>query len=65
MVGNVIVECELFLSLIFEFLRPQKIMKFIHGDHFEYQQNIEKITCTSPYREECDSKIWIITDFKF
>ena len=36
MVGNVIVECELLLS-IFQFLRPQKNMKFIHGDKFEFQ----------------------------
>ena len=37
MVGNVIVKCELFLSLIFQFLCPAKIMKFIHGGHFEFQ----------------------------
>ena len=36
MVGNVIVKCELFPTLIFEFLRPQKIMKVIHGGHFEF-----------------------------
>ena len=57
MVGNVIVQCELLLILIFRFLRPQKNMKFIPGGHFEFQWNIKKITCTSPYRGECDSKI--------
>ena len=40
-------------------------MKFIHGGHFEFQWNLKKITCTSPYREKCDSKIWIISFFKF
>ena len=34
MVGNVIVKCELFLTAIFEFLQPEKIMKIIHGGHF-------------------------------
>ena len=37
MVGNVIVKCELFLTSIFEFFRPQKIMQFIQGGHFEFQ----------------------------
>ena len=37
MVGNVIVQCELLLTSIFQFLRPQTIMKFIHGGHFEFQ----------------------------
>ena len=37
MVGNVIVQCELLLISIFQFLRPQKDMKVIHGDHFEFQ----------------------------
>ena len=37
MVGNVIVKFELFLTLILEFLRPQKIIKLIHGGHFEFQ----------------------------
>ena len=36
MVGNVIVQCELLLISIFQFLRPQKNM-FIHGGHFEFQ----------------------------
>ena len=35
MVGNVIVQCELLLISIFQFLRPQENMKFIHGGHFE------------------------------
>ena len=51
MVGDVIVKFELFLTPIFEFLR------FIHGGHFEFQVNLEKITCTFPYRGECNSKI--------
>ena len=42
MVGNVIVKCELFLTLIFELLRPQKIMKLIRNGHFEFQQNLKK-----------------------
>ena len=37
MVGNVIVQCELLLISIFQFLRPQKNMKFIPGGHFEFQ----------------------------
>ena len=37
MVGNVIVQCELLLISIFQFLRPQENMKFIHGGHFEFQ----------------------------
>ena len=37
MVGNVIVQCELLLISIFQFLRPQKNIKFIHGGHFEFQ----------------------------
>ena len=37
MVGNVIVRCELLLIAIFQFLRPQENMKFIHGGHFEFQ----------------------------
>ena len=37
MVGNVIVQCELLLISIFQFLRQQKNMKFIHGGHFEFQ----------------------------
>ena len=39
MVGNVIVQCELLLISIFQFLRPQENMKFINGGHFEFQQN--------------------------
>ena len=37
MVGDVIVQCELLLISIFQFLRPQENMKFIHGGHFEFQ----------------------------
>ena len=37
MVGNVIVQCELLLISIFQFLRPQENKKFIHGGHFEFQ----------------------------
>ena len=37
MVGNVIVQCELSPILIFQFLRPQENMKFIHGGQFEFQ----------------------------
>ena len=37
MVGNVIVQCESLLILIFQFLRPQTNMKFIHGGHIEFQ----------------------------
>ena len=42
MVGNVIVQCELLLISIFQFLRPQENMKFNHGGHFEFQQNLKK-----------------------
>ena len=37
MVGNVIVKCDFFLISIFDFLRPEKNMKLIHGGHFELQ----------------------------
>ena len=37
MVDNVIVQCELLLTSIFQFLCPQKNRKFIHGGHFEFQ----------------------------
>ena len=37
MVGNVIVQCEVLLISIFQFLRQQQNMKFIHGGHFEFQ----------------------------
>ena len=37
MMSNVIVQWELLLTSIFQFLRPQKNMKFIHGGHFEFQ----------------------------
>ena len=37
MVGNVIVQCELLLILIVQFMLSQKNMKFIHGGHFEFQ----------------------------
>ena len=57
MLGNVIVQCELLVISIFQLLRPQKNMKYIHGGHFEFHLNPKKITCTSPYRGECDSKI--------
>ena len=30
------ITCTLFLTSIFEFLRLQKIMKFMHGGHFEF-----------------------------
>ena len=36
MVGIVIVKFALFLTLIFKFLCQQKIIKFIHGGHFEF-----------------------------
>ena len=50
------ITCTLFLTSIFEFLRQQKNMKFMHGRHFEFPYNLEKIPCTSPYRGECDGK---------
>ena len=42
MEGNVIVQCELLLIAIFQFLRLQENMKFIHGGHFKFQQNLKK-----------------------
>ena len=33
---------------------PTKKFKFIRGGHFEFQQNLENITCTSPYCGECE-----------
>ena len=42
MVGNVIVQCELLLISIFQFLRIQKNMKFIHGGHFEFSKILKK-----------------------
>ena len=40
MAGNVIVQCELLLTTIFQLLCPQKNKKFIHGGHFEIQENL-------------------------
>ena len=37
MVGNVNYNVDLLLISIFQFLRPQKNMKFTHGVHFEFQ----------------------------
>ena len=38
MVGNGIVKLELLLTLIFKFLRPQKITRYeVYGGHFEVQ----------------------------
>ena len=37
MVNNVIVQCELLQIWNFQFLRPQKNMKFIHDGYFEFQ----------------------------
>ena len=37
MVGNVIVQCELLLISIFQFLRQQENIMFIHGGLFEFQ----------------------------
>ena len=49
MVGNVNVQCELLLIWIFQFLRPQENMKFIHGRHFEFQWNLEQEPCGSEH----------------
>ena len=57
-------KCDSTIS-IFQFLRSQENMKFIHGGHYEFQKNLKKITCASPYRGGCDSKIRIISDLKF
>ena len=61
-VGNVMVKFEEFTTL--SFFDPKKKI-IIHGGHFEFQQNLKKITCTSPYCGECGSKILIISDVKF
>ena len=37
--------------------RPTKKIKLIRGGHFKFQQNLEKVTRTSAYHGECDSKI--------
>ena len=42
MVGNVIVQCELLLISIFQFLRPQKNMKFIHGAILNFSKTLKK-----------------------
>ena len=52
MVGNVIVQCELLLTSIFQFLRPQKNMKLSMAAILNFSK-----TLSSPHRGECDSKI--------
>ena len=42
MVGNVIVQCELLLIFIFQFLRPQENMKFIHGGLLNFSKTLKK-----------------------
>ena len=42
MVGNVIVQCELLLISIFQFLCPQKNMKFIHAAILNFSKTLEK-----------------------
>ena len=41
MVGNVIVQCELLLISIFQFLRPQENMKFIHGAILNFSKTLK------------------------
>ena len=47
-----------------EFLRPQKNWSWSSAAILNFSKTL-KITCTSPYRGECHSKIWIISDFRF
>ena len=61
-VASVIVKFELFMTSNFCDLKK---LKFIRGGSFEFQQNLKKITCTSPYCGECDSKSLIMSDIKF
>ena len=44
-------------KIIFLVSGPTKKLKLIRGGYFEFQWNLEKVTCTSPYGGECDSKI--------
>ena len=54
MVGNVIAQCELLLTSIFQFLGPQKIWSVYMAAILNFSK-----TLTKP---QCDSKIWIISD---
>ena len=46
-------ECESKILIIydssFRVFATSKKLKLIHGGHFEFQQHLKKITCTSPY----------------
>ena len=42
MVGNVIVQCELLLISIFQFLRPKKNIKFIYGAILNFSKTLKK-----------------------
>ena len=42
MVCNVIVQCELLVISISQFLRPQKNMKFIHGAILKFTKTFKK-----------------------
>ena len=61
-------ECDVKISkkhqTIFLVFASTKKLKLICGGHFEYQYNLEKVTCTSPYRGECDNTIWKNSYFK-
>ena len=40
--GNVIAQCELLLISIFQFLRPQKNIEFIHGAILNFSKILKK-----------------------
>ena len=59
-------ECDFYkIGLIYKYklsFWDFKKLKLIRGGHFEFQQKLLKIRCTSSYCEECGCKIWIISD---
>ena len=58
MVGNVIVQCELLLISIFQFLRSQKNFRFIHDGHFEFKTLKKSLA----HLDILGNVIWIISD---
>ena len=52
----------LFLTLIFEFLRPRKIMKFMQAAILNFGKTLKK---SHAHRGECDSKILLFYNLSF
>ena len=65
MVGNVIVQCELLVMSIFQFLRPQKIWSLSMAAISNFTKTWKKSLAHLHIVGDVICKIWIIFDFKF